>query len=314
MRPVNRGNPPTHSNGQTKLYKDYGNIRKDLISRIGEYCSYCETPLGANLAIEHMLSKVFSLNEIDWNNSLLACTNCNSHKKDKTLSENDLNNYYWPSINYNYDDAKKGIHYRFNTFDMLEYKKENATLQSLIDSKLLTLPKNRQNKPYLQSAYDKVWVKMNPIYAGKREEGLIKATICLMGLNDYMPTSETPKASDRRIENRTTAWTRAVLAADKLQTYYASYNTDYTAKAGDAAAQDAVITTANHDLKIRLLKKQIQDLAVATGFWSIWVTLFKDTSRTFINDPVRASLICELFGPDRFAGTCMPPINGVAGC
>lgn len=294
MRPVNRGNRPTHDNGQVKNYEDYGDLRKDLISRIGEYCSYCETPLGANLAIEHILSKSLSLNEVDWNNSLLACTNCNSHKTDKTLNENDLNNYYWPSIQY-----QGG----FNTFGMLQYTVENISLQSLIDDELLTLPDSRKNKPYVQRSYNMVWVKINPAYAGKPEEATIKKTINLTGLNDYVPFDVEPKASDRRIANRTLAWDRALLAATNLNKYFVGYNADYARNDGDAIAQAGVIAQVNADPKIALLKKQIQYLAVATGFWSVWVTIFKDTAHTFINDQFRGDLIHELVGPTQFPGT-----------
>lgn len=304
MRPVNRGDRPTHSNGQLKTYDNYGSLRQDLIARIGEYCSYCETPLGANLAIEHMLSKVFSINEVDWNNSLLACTNCNSHKKDKTLNENDLDNYYWPSVIYAAS---------FNTFDMLQYTKANVTLQSLIDNGVLTLPQARARKAYVQASYNMVWVGVNPAYVGRQQEAKIKATINLTGLNDYVPTSFEPKASDRRITNRTIAWDRAVLAAANLNKYYVNYNIAYTHQTGNLTAQQGVIANANADASIILLKKQIQYLAVATGFWSVWVTVFKDPSRTFINDTVRNSLICELFGPTKFAGT-RPPFAGIAGC
>lgn len=304
MRPVNRGARPTHANGQAKQYKTYGNIRQDLISRIGEYCSYCETPLGANLAIEHILSKVFSINEIDWNNSLLACTNCNSHKTDKTLSEGDLNNYYWPSVTYSNN---------FNTFDMLQYTKANVTLQSLINSGVLKLPQSRATKGYVQAAYDMVWVGVNPAFIGQTQENKIKATINLMGLNDYVPTTFEPKASDRRITNRTIAWERAVLAAANLNKYYVNYNIAYTSNTGNLVAQQGIINNANADPSIVLLKKQIRYLVVATGFWSVWITIFKDPSRTFINDTVRNSLICELFGPTQFAGTRLP-FAGIAGC
>lgn len=301
MRPVNRGAAPTRPGGSQKLYKTYGDLRIDLIARIGEYCSYCEVPLGVNLAIEHMLSKSWAINEIDWNNSLLACTNCNSHKKDATLSEGDINNYYWPSI--------PALAAPFNTFDMLQYSKANVTLQSLIGNGLLRLPAARASRPYVQVAYNMVWVSVNPAYVGTLVEPKIKQTIILTGLNDYVPDNENPKVSDRRIVNRTLAWDRAVLSADALYKYYLPYNGQYAA-ALDDQQRNAAITDAAGDIKIKLLKGQIKALVVATGFWSVWVTIFK--GRTFINDEVRKALICELF-IQPFAGTRLP-FSGITVC
>jgi hypothetical protein len=67
-----------------------------LAERLGEYCSYCEVPLAANLAIEHVLPKSVNPNaEEDWNNFLLACTNCNSTKG---TNVRDVRAYCFPHI------------------------------------------------------------------------------------------------------------------------------------------------------------------------------------------------------------------------
>ena len=302
MRPVERGPRPTHPNGGLKQFKTYGDMRIDLISRIGEYCSYCEVPLGVSLAIEHMLSKSMSLNDIDWNNSLLACTNCNSHKKDATTSEQSLNNYYWPSMSYQSAPT--------NTFDMLLYSRANLTLQSLIDNGLLKLPDNRANKPYVQNSYDMVWVSVNPSYVGAAA-AKIKRTITLSGLNDYVPEDQNPKVSDRRIVNRTRAWESANLAATHLNRYFMPYNMRYGAATNDPT-RSQVMTEARADLKIDLLANQIKALAAATGFWSVWITVFKDTARTFINDAFRNEIICNMFVKP-FAGTRLP-FAGITAC
>jgi hypothetical protein len=74
---------------ESKLYKSvlkvlapvYPDARSDLINNIGQYCSFCEMPLAANLAIEHMLPKRdFPDLLVSWTNFLLACPVCNSHK------------------------------------------------------------------------------------------------------------------------------------------------------------------------------------------------------------------------------------------
>ena len=95
MRPVNRGVVPTDSDGNPVDFKAYGDARDDLIKRIGDYCSYCEAPLLAP-AVEHIQPKRKEPRlEKTWGNFLLACTYCNSIKKDKTVNADNLNDYFW---------------------------------------------------------------------------------------------------------------------------------------------------------------------------------------------------------------------------
>jgi len=95
MRPVDRGDMPTDSAGKPISFKAYGDARDDLIKRIGDYCSYCESPLLAP-AVEHIQpkSKEPAL-ETAWTNFLLACTFCNSIKNNKTVNTANLNHYFW---------------------------------------------------------------------------------------------------------------------------------------------------------------------------------------------------------------------------
>lgn len=125
MRPVNRGDSPTDKDGIQIEFKDYGDARDDLIKRIGDYCSYCESPLLAP-AIEHIQpkSKEAAL-ENDWGNFLLACTYCNSIKKDKEISVSNLNDYFWPDCD--------------NTFRAFIYEKDRSPQ---IDTSLN--PRNQQ--------------------------------------------------------------------------------------------------------------------------------------------------------------------------
>ncbi|MCY1078373.1 HNH endonuclease [Archangium lansingense] len=68
--------------------------RSELIARLGEYCSFCESQLNASLAVEHILPKHrHPKHELDWDNFLLACVNCNSTKGDKSIKPG---SYYWP--------------------------------------------------------------------------------------------------------------------------------------------------------------------------------------------------------------------------
>jgi len=98
MRSVEKGTVPTDANGQPKQYSEYQQARPDLISRLGEYCSFCEGHIAANLAVEHILPKNWHPQlELSWDNFLIACTNCNSTKGNKDI---DLADYYWPHQGY----------------------------------------------------------------------------------------------------------------------------------------------------------------------------------------------------------------------
>ena len=111
MRPVIRGPWPKDENGDKVRYKDYANARRELISRIGECCSYCEMHLDSALAIEHVQPKKpegatlpIVSRELDWNNFLLACTNCNSTKGNKDV---EMDEYFWPDR----DNTFRAFHY-----------------------------------------------------------------------------------------------------------------------------------------------------------------------------------------------------------
>lgn len=61
----------------------YPLARKDLVTTIGFYCSYCESPLYYNAHVEHKLPKsLFPREAMEWSNFLLACNSCNAGKGD----------------------------------------------------------------------------------------------------------------------------------------------------------------------------------------------------------------------------------------
>ncbi|MDP3877566.1 MAG: HNH endonuclease [Methylobacter sp.] len=112
MRPVNRGDKPTDSNGDPVDFKEYGGARDDLIKRIGDYCSYCEAPLLAP-AVEHIQPKSKEpAVEKTWSNFLLACTYCNSIKGERTVDAGNLNDFFWADTD--------------NTFRAFIYEKDRA--------------------------------------------------------------------------------------------------------------------------------------------------------------------------------------------
>ena len=81
MRPIERGPAP-------RVYAEYGDAIDDLVDRLGRYCSYCERRLPVSLAVEHMSPKDRHPDrELDWDNFLLGCTNCNSTKSNEDVSD-----------------------------------------------------------------------------------------------------------------------------------------------------------------------------------------------------------------------------------
>jgi uncharacterized protein (TIGR02646 family) len=207
MRPIERGSCPIDTAGVTKEFREYQEARGDLITRLGEYCSFCETPLGASLAVEHMLPKKWHPHlEKDWNNFLLACTNCNSTKGYKKIV---LADYYWPD--------------RDNTF------------RAFI---------------YLQGGI----VRVNPNLTDFEQQQALK-TLQLTGL-DRMPGND-PAMKDRRWLNRRKAWDIAERSLQNLK--------------------------RNNTPSMR---EQIVDTATTRGFWSVWMSVFRDDTdmlERFIN-------------------------------
>ena len=100
MRPVIRGPYPINDDGTVFAVSCYKQFKGPLIKRIGAYCSYCEMKLDSNLAVEHVKPKkvdgvIQADRLLDWDNLLLACTNCNSSKGNENIK---ISEYFWPDI------------------------------------------------------------------------------------------------------------------------------------------------------------------------------------------------------------------------
>lgn len=83
MRPIHRGQSP-----RTSDFDDYREAYKELQSRLGPYCSYCERRIYTQLAVEHIQPKglpCYAGLIGRWDNFLLGCVNCNSTKQDKDV-------------------------------------------------------------------------------------------------------------------------------------------------------------------------------------------------------------------------------------
>lgn len=142
MRPVEKGASP-------RRYDEYTHARPDLIGRLGEYCSYCEGRIQSGLAVEHVLPKEHNAAlALDWDNFLLACTNCNSVKGDKNIH---MEHCYWPhrdntSCAFSYQEG--GLVKVNPALSSVQQKKAQATLD------LTGLQKKAGN---LSTASDRRW-------------------------------------------------------------------------------------------------------------------------------------------------------------
>ncbi len=148
MRPVDKKNPPTDDQGVERKYLKYTEAREDLIRHIGQFCSYCNVFLPASLAVEHVQPKsIVPELEIEWSNFLLACTNCNATKGNKTIKMED---YYWADIHNThipflyYEDGRVEINDELN-------EEEKAKAQKTLD--LVGL----QKYPSTKEAADRRW-------------------------------------------------------------------------------------------------------------------------------------------------------------
>lgn len=151
MRPVIRGPRPVDDENKDIIFTAYPNARREMIGRLGEYCSYCEMQLDASLAIEHVRPKkpegaaaVMVDRELDWENFLLACTNCNSTKGDDEIV---LADYVWPD--------------RDNTFRAIKYAEGGvvSAAENIQSDKALKLIKlvGLDRTPDTSSASDRRW-------------------------------------------------------------------------------------------------------------------------------------------------------------
>lgn len=113
MRPVERGPSPRLS------WSDYNDAGPALRDRLGDYCSYCESPCPTD--VEHKLPKhVHPDRECRWENFLLSCKSCNSIKHGQQLAGSGahpdaaLALYLWPDT----DNTARAFVYRQDRNDV----------------------------------------------------------------------------------------------------------------------------------------------------------------------------------------------------
>ncbi|PKG40366.1 HNH endonuclease domain-containing protein [Psychromonas sp. Urea-02u-13] len=123
MRPIKRGPVPQGSDGENKVYTQYGQAKDDLKNSIGHFCSYCEMNICNQSDIEHVQPK--SSNEVlinSWSNFLLACKSCNIIKSD---NNDDRDGYVFPD--------------EHNTSFLFEYNESGISVKDDLPEEVKTL-------------------------------------------------------------------------------------------------------------------------------------------------------------------------------
>ena len=166
MRPVLKGNCPYDNNNSDIIFSEYGEARPLLISRIGDYCSYCENQI-TNLAVEHVQPKNHNQHlALSWSNFLLACINCNSIKGHEPII---TTNYYWADLHNTY------LLFDFHPQGVVTVKANlhPSVNRVLADNTFLLTGIGRYGT--FASEADRRWIKRSQAY-GKAEDSLLYYT------------------------------------------------------------------------------------------------------------------------------------------
>lgn len=101
MRPIEKGPwPLTPVRQRRQVFNDWTNAIPILKGRTGWYCHICEMRVNNALAIEHIKPKEhFPGIRNHWDNFLLICNSCNSHKSDTIPLTHYRRKYLWPHKN-----------------------------------------------------------------------------------------------------------------------------------------------------------------------------------------------------------------------
>lgn len=110
----------------TKLYKQ---AAVPLTQQLGDFCSYCESPVTGLLEVEHIVPKAeYPFFAVDWDNFLIACNPCNQ-PKGKNPSRGKVSGWLGtssPNEQDYYDEIRQ--HYVWPDLDSQSYRKLPADL------------------------------------------------------------------------------------------------------------------------------------------------------------------------------------------
>jgi hypothetical protein len=274
LRPVSKPSLRQYNRG------DYDVLRTHLFGNLGPYCSYCESPLANDSAVEHKVPKNnvtgFDGYATQWRNLLLCCKSCNSAKGTKPSKQdiadpgsrdylNTLNLWVWPDKTAqmrDQDPPPVDESYKLFTF---EYSAK--TQVQLRDLGLVRLKPGDASQPWATTAQTMLWIKQND--ANTTDAALRKRVLdTIQGLNlNYYDTSN-EGYNDRRVDNRKKAMESANQALANLER-------------AARAAGNVLLSNPN----VMMMMQAIRQTVIATGFWSVWFWIFRQA----LDNPPAAS-------------------------
>jgi hypothetical protein len=240
-------------------WKNYGllddikreHVQTGLIDTLGNYCSYCEMPLGGYEVEHHKHAKTWKENvKLDeWRHLLLICKDCREHIEKETLSEEEMVDMLWPDE-----------HTTFALHDKSPFKYEQRDVRYLVlDGDNVHTDKQKKL----------VFIVANPM-AGEETYRKARNTINHFQLNmnrNYhnegsntlvLPMHHEEQRIDSRVFERTTAWNEAEAAINRMK-----------------QMDDHPDIGKYPEIKEMLLD-QISATAFHKGNWSIWMTVFNN--------------------------------------
>jgi hypothetical protein len=279
--------------------KTYKLASRPLTTRLGPFCSFCESPVTGLLEVEHIAPKAeYPTYSVIWENFLLACSACNTAKSNipsRSTVRAWLNNnapterqyydeitkrhYIWPdqdadaynlfSVDLYYQSAKDSTWKQLTPQNSVDF--ENIHLGTDINHRTVRAKITIRQKKYLTRNVE--------VRLSANDDKHAKEMIELCKLNYLGNTGST---YDRRVVNRTEAWFKALKILKPLSE---------PSIVGNQTVFDA-------------LWSGILTSAASVGFYSVWITILQ---RLNWSDPSGNDLlgrfINETNTPNLFPGT-----------
>lgn len=270
-----------------------------LTTRLGAFCSFCESPVTGLLEVEHIAPKAeYPTYSVIWENFLLACSACNTAKSNipsrstvrawlnnnapterQYYDEITDNHYIWPdqdadaynlfSVDLYYQSAKDSTWKQLTPQNSVDF--ENIHLGTDINHRTVRAKITIRQKKYLTRNVE--------VRLSANDDKHAKEMIELCKLNYLGNTGST---YDRRVVNRTEAWFKALKILKPLSE---------PSIVGNQTVFDA-------------LWSGILTSAASVGFYSVWITILQ---RLNWSDPSGNDLlgrfINETNTPNLFPGT-----------
>lgn len=270
-----------------RLEDTYKMASAPMTQSIGDFCSYCETPLLGLVEVEHTVPKApYPSFTVSWNNFMLACSPCNIAKSDDpdratvegwmgnpvNPTENDYyneirnDNYVWPDLlSEAYRWTPTGFYYwganKWVVVSSVNASERNSKLVSVdIVSRVVTGLIKVGNNMVVKQVGATIDTPSLPAPAPVRCDQMVD----LCKLNDW----GTPDSTfDRRTMNRTRAWFMCTMMIDAFEN-----------------------TTDQNEFNV--VWPTVLMMARVTGFYSVWVALlhhyddfnYVDLAKRFAND------------------------------